>query len=58
MKLGTALIIIGAVLFGVNILYITEPPLAAAVFRTFILPAGLIAWGTLRVRNNYVSKPH
>ncbi len=50
MKLGIALIIIGAFILGNNILFITEPPLLAAIFRTVILPTGLITWGIFRVR--------
>lgn len=50
MKLGVILIIIGAILFGGNIMFVTEPPLWAAIFRTFVLPGGLIFWGTVRVK--------
>jgi len=56
MKLGIALIIMGAFIFGNNILFFTEPPLLASIFRTIVLPAGLITWGVFRVkavRNGY-----
>lgn len=53
MKIGIILIIIGCILFGGNIAFVTMPPLWAAIFRTFLLPFGLIAWGALRIHSSH-----